>query len=134
MSRLILNSAAALAVALTGIAMTPLPVAAQSLELRLGEDGPEMRLRDRERCDPRYEDCYDGRRYYRYEERQSYRREMRRVCTEDRALNKAERMGLYRVRIVSAGRRTIQVRGRTEDGERARITFGRDPSCPVLDY
>lgn len=119
MLRLIQSSA--LAVVVAGSAMVPLPVNAQTLELEFGRGGPEMRLRDPDRCDPRYEDCYRG------------ERSMRRMCTEDRALDKAERLGLDRVRVVSAGRRTIAVRGRTEDGDRVRITFGRQPSCPVLD-
>lgn len=119
MLRLIKSSA--LAVLVAGSAMAPLPVNAQTLELELGRGGPEMRVRERDRCDPRYEECYRG------------ERSMRRTCTEDRALNKAERMGLDRVRVVSAGRRTIEVRGRTEDGDRASITFGRQSSCPVLD-
>jgi hypothetical protein len=129
MSRLILSSAAALTLALTGVTVTPLTGQTQNFELRLGDDGPTVRMG--ERCNPRYEDCYrddDGW----YESSRSYRREMRRGCTEDRALDKAERMGLERVRIASAGRRTIQVRGRTDEGERARITFGRDWGCPVL--
>jgi hypothetical protein len=56
------------------------------------------------------------------------------VPTEGRALNKAERMGIYRPRIASEGQRTIEVRGRTPDGDRAYITFSRQPGCPVLDY
>ena len=48
-----------------------------------------------------------------------------RGCTEGRALNKAERMGINRARIVSAGRRTIEVRGRTPDGDRAYITLSK---------
>ncbi|HWK63493.1 MAG TPA: hypothetical protein VNS34_01030 [Rhizobiaceae bacterium] len=119
MLRLIQSSA--LAVIVAGSAIVPLPASAQTLELDLGRGGPELRVRDPNRCDPRYEDCYRG------------ERSMRRMCTEDRALDKAERMGLDRVRVVSAGRRTIEVRGRTEDGDRARITFGRQPNCPVLD-
>jgi len=43
-------------------------------------------------------------------------------------------MGIYRARIVSAGRRTIEVRGRTPDGDRTYITFSRQSGCPVLEY
>jgi hypothetical protein len=119
MLRLIQSSALAMLVASGAIG--PLPVNAQTLELELGRDGPRIRQVDPDACNPRYEDCYRG------------ERSMRRMCTEDRALDKAERMGLDRVRVVSAGRRTIEVRGRTEDGDRAHVTFGRQPSCPVLD-
>ncbi|MCF6114804.1 hypothetical protein [Mesorhizobium muleiense] len=58
-------------------------------------------------------------------------RVVRRGCTEDRALDKAERMGVRRARIVTAGRRTIEVRGRSRDGERVYLTFGRERGCPV---
>ncbi|MBL8576835.1 MAG: hypothetical protein JNK47_06390 [Mesorhizobium sp.] len=99
---------------------TAVPVQAQDLEFRVGPDG--LRI-DRE-CNPRYEECYrDG---YRNRE------EPRRRCTEERALNKAERMGLQRVRVEAAGRRTIEVRGRDRFGERIFVTFGRQPSCPIL--
>ena len=72
----------------------PLPASAQDIELEIGRDG--LRLNDG--CNPRYEDCRrDG---YRY--RDGYRddrRSMRRICTEGRALGKAERMGIRRARI-----------------------------------
>lgn len=99
----------------------PLPASAQDIELEIGRDG--LRLNDR--CNPRYEDCRRDR--YRDD-----RRSMRRICTEGRALGKAERMGIRRARIADAGRRTIEVRGRDRYGERIYVTFGRSPSCPVL--
>ncbi len=99
---------------------TAVPAQAQDLEFRVGPDG--LRI-DRE-CNPRYEECYrDG---YRNRE------EPRRRCTEERALNKAERMGLHRVRVEAAGRRTIEVRGRDRFGERIFVTFGRQANCPIL--
>ena len=104
----------------------PLPASAQDIELEIGPDG--LRLNDG--CNPRYEDCrQDGYRdgYYRDD-----RRSMRRICTEGRALGKAERMGIRRARIADAGRRTIEVRGRDRYGDRIYVTFGRSPSCPVL--
>ena len=50
------------------------------------------------------------------------------------ALNKAERMGIRRARIVDVDRRTIEVRGRARDGERVYVTFSRQRGCPVLAY
>ncbi len=41
-------------------------------------------------------------------------------------------MGIRRARIADIGRRTIDVRGRDRYGDRIQITFGRQPSCPVL--
>lgn len=57
----------------------------------------------------------------------------RRGCSPERALDKADRMGLHRVRIVDVDRRTITVRGR-QHGDRVTVTFGRGPHCPVLDF
>ncbi len=99
-------------------AMLPSASLAQDVQIEIGRDG----LRLREACDSRYENCRDDRRGRDY---------ARRFCTEDRALNKAERMGVRRARIVSAGRRSIEVRGRDRRGDRVQIRFGREPNCPV---
>ena len=109
-------------VLLAGIgAAMPLQASAQDLELQIGPDG--MRI-DRG-CDPRYDDCY------RYDRRREFYDERPR-CSEGRALRKAERMGIRRARIADIGRRTIEVSGRDRYGDRIYITFGRQPSCPVL--
>lgn len=55
----------------------------------------------------------------------------RRACSPHRALNKAERMGLRRVRVVDVSRRTITVAGRSYRGRQI-VTFARAPRCPVL--
>jgi hypothetical protein len=122
MRNFLINSALALAMGISGLPLITGSTAAQEFEFSIGRDGPQLRMR--ERCDP-YEDddCYEGR----YAEQ----RIVRRGCTEDRALDKAERMGIRRARIVSAGRRTIEVRGRSRDGERVYLTFGRERGCPV---
>jgi hypothetical protein len=125
MRRFLINSALALVVGVTGMPLVTNQALAQEFEFSIGRDGP--RVRTRERCDPNYDDdCYEGRRYVE-------QRAVRRGCSEDRALDKAERMGIQRARIVSAGRRTIEVRGRSFEGERVYVTFGRDRGCPVLD-
>ena len=54
-----------------------------------------------------------------------------RMCTPERALRKAERLGIYRVRVLDVGRRTIDVGGRRH-GDRVVITFARAPNCPVI--
>ena len=58
-------------------------------------------------------------------------RPARRACTPDRALDKAERLGLRRARVVDVDRRTIEVRGR-KHGDRVTLTFGRSPNCPII--
>ncbi len=64
--------------------------------------------------------------------RDPYRRHRERVryCTTDDALDKAEEFGLYRLRVISAGERSIKIRGR-KDGERVTIRFSRAPGCPI---
>jgi len=121
MRKFILTTAAAIGVAVSGMGMTASPVSAQDLELRIDRGGPSVRLLDD--CDPRYEECRSSRREVRRE---------RRGCSEGRALDKAERMGLRRARVVSAGRRTIDVGGRDRYGDRTIVTFGRQSGCPVL--
>jgi len=52
-------------------------------------------------------------------------------CSQERALNKASRMGINRVRVADVSRDTITIRGR-DNGERVRVTFARVPGCPVI--
>jgi hypothetical protein len=124
MRKLLISSSLALAMGLTGLPLLSYAASAQDLELNLGDNGgPKLRMR--EACDPNVQDCYARDRYM--------DRGEGRGCTEDRALDKAERMGIRHVRIEDAGRRTIDVRGRDRDGERVMLTFARAPGCPLLN-
>ncbi|MEW9804662.1 hypothetical protein [Mesorhizobium marinum] len=76
-------------------------------------------------------DRVDYRRDYRYDRRHE-RREYRR-CTPDRALDKAERYGVRRARVIDVDRRTITVAGR-KWGDRIRMTFARAPNCPIIRW
>jgi len=53
------------------------------------------------------------------------------ACSPDRALNKASRMGINRVRLDDVNRSTITVRGR-DNGQRVYVTFARAPGCPII--
>lgn len=66
-----------------------------------------------------------GRDYWRHDRRGV------RGCSFDRALDKADRMGIRRARVVNEDRRTISVAGRKWD-RRIVVTFARAPGCPVL--
>lgn len=56
-----------------------------------------------------------------------------RVCTPERALNRAERLGFRRVELERVGRNRIVVSGRRR-GERLDIVFSREGrDCPVID-
>lgn len=57
-------------------------------------------------------------------------RQTGRHCTPQRALDKAERIGVRRARIDYVHRVSIGVVGRLR-GERIRLTFARAPNCPV---
>jgi hypothetical protein len=65
------------------------------------------------------------------DDRWDRRAEWGRGCTPGRALDKAERMGIWRARIAEASPRTITVTGRSR-GERVFVTFARAPRCPVI--
>ena len=72
-------------------------------------------------------------RYYRGDrDRRRHGRERAR-CTPERALNKAERLGLRRVAIRDVSRHTISVSGR-DRGDRVVVTFGRGGNCPIVRY
>ncbi|UVK41146.1 hypothetical protein LHFGNBLO_002707 [Mesorhizobium sp. AR10] len=65
--------------------------------------------------------------------RRDHRRDDRgwRRCSPERALGKAERMGLHRVRIVDVNRRTVKVAGR-QYGDRVIVVFANQRGCPTL--
>ena len=126
------TSAIAIVIALTGIPAGG-SASAQDLELHLGKNGPQLRVSPD--CDPYREDCRDRRDGRRDDRRDGDRdrRSDRRECSPERALDKADRMGVRRARIGDVGRRTISVRGRDRHGDRIVVTFDRrDRRCPVL--
>ncbi|MBW8907683.1 MAG: hypothetical protein JF620_01395 [Mesorhizobium sp.] len=108
--------------ALVGLGtLTAIPAHADSLYLGFGD-----------RHDPRF-GVYTG-------DDDGYRRDWRRDrdrdrdwrgCSPDRALDKAERMGLHRARIVDISRRTVKVAGR-QDGDRVVVVFANERGCPII--
>ena len=61
------------------------------------------------------------------------RNENRWSCTPDRALDKAQRLGVRRAHIVDVDRRSIKVFGR-KFGSPVRLTFARAPNCPIIRW
>jgi hypothetical protein len=101
--------------ALVGLgALASMPAHADSLYLGFGNND-----------DPRF-GVYAGDDGYRHR-----RDDWRRGCSPERALNKAERMGLHRVRIVDVTRRTVKVMGR-QYGDRVVVVFANERGCPVI--
>lgn len=135
MHRIITSTALAMAVAFTAVPLTFHAASAQDVELQLGREGPRVKLRDA--CDPDREDCYRrGDRYERRDDDRYDRRDARRYdrgCTPDRALDKADRMGIRHARIADVGRRTVDVVGRSRHGNRVVVSFDRrDRHCGVI--
>jgi len=52
-------------------------------------------------------------------------------CSAERALDKADRMGIRRARIVDASRHSIKVRGR-KFGDRVTVVFANERGCPIV--
>jgi hypothetical protein len=78
-------------------------------------------------------DWSDGRRERRDRDRRHDRdRDWRRSsCSPDRALDKADRMGLDRARIVDVDRYTVKVSGR-KFGNRITVVFANERGCPIM--
>lgn len=72
---------------------------------------------------------YSGDDGYRREYRRD--RDWRRSCSPERAVNKAERMGLRRARLIDINRRTVKVAGR-QYGDRVVVVFANERGCPIL--
>ncbi|MDQ2632590.1 MAG: hypothetical protein M3Y78_02515 [Pseudomonadota bacterium] len=108
--------------ALIGLgALAAMPAAAQAegLYLNYGHGGIGIHIGDHDRVD--------------YRKRHRHHRQHFRACTSHRALDKAERYGVRRARVVDVDRRTITVSGR-KHGHRARMVFSRAPNCPVVRW
>lgn len=106
-----------------------IPATAQAQGAYLGYDGGSgvgigVQFGDYDRTDyrhgPRRNDRWDDRRH-------------ERRCSPHRAVEKAERYGLRRSRVVDVSHRTIKVVGR-KWGERVHMTFGRAPNCPIVRW
>lgn len=117
------------------LAAIPATAQADGLYLNLGQGEPRVGIyvQDGYRDNGRWDNRNDGRwdrndgRWGRDDRRWDRR------CTPDRALDKADRMGLRRARVVDVNRRTITVSGR-KYGERVAISFARAPNCPVVRW
>jgi hypothetical protein len=119
-------------IGLGAFAAMPATAQAQSggVYLGFGNQGPSvgMHFNDRGRHDVRDREYRE--RDYR-DHRESRGRD--RGCSVREALNKAERMGLRRVRVVDENRRVVRIEGRRAHGPRmAMIVFANERNCPVI--
>ncbi|MCO6048358.1 hypothetical protein NGM99_00955 [Mesorhizobium sp. RP14(2022)] len=119
MTRFFSRSLAAVAVLAGTEMLVPAAAQAQSIQLDLNSPRPGVRLVDPDAPPP-------GRRIRSDEDYGN------RGCSADDALDKADRMGIRRARVVSERRRSIDVAGR-RDGERVVVTFARDRRCSIID-
>ena len=126
MFRMIKAAAASALVGLSALGATAGGAQAEGVYLNFGTPGVGVHVGG-----PSYVQYYD----YRRDDWRDYRgddwRGERRMCTPERAMRKAERLGLYRVRVLDVRRRSIDIGGRRH-GDRVVVTFGRAPDCPVI--
>ena len=111
-------------VAFGTLAAIPATAQADGLYLNFGgRDGVGIRFGESHRAD-RWDRRHD-RRHERRHERRAER------CSPERALWKADRIGVNRARVVDVSKRSIVVRGRAR-GDRVTVVFGRAPNCPII--
>ncbi|MHA6688210.1 hypothetical protein [Mesorhizobium sp. A556] len=107
-------------------ALAAMPAVAQADSIYLGfggGSGPRVGV---------YEGSRDhGIRHVRRDRHDERNRHWRRACSADRALDKAERMGLRRARVVDRSRRTVKVAG-LKYGSRVTVVFGNERGCPII--
>ncbi|HTV68181.1 MAG TPA: hypothetical protein VMF90_06545 [Rhizobiaceae bacterium] len=122
----ILKTLAISAVIGTGMLAAVPAAQADSLYFSFGDRGAHVGVGIGDRYERRH---WNRDRYERRHERRHWRQAS--SCSPERAVNKAYRMGIDRVRVTDVGRNTITIRGR-DNGYRVRVTFARAPGCPVV--
>lgn len=126
--------------ALVGVGLLSTPAFAEANYPEFVEPDTRVITRYRDRPSEYHPDWWDDRHYDRngfviefgtdgY--RTHYKRRPRPFCSVESALDKAEDLGMYRLRVLSAGERSIKIRGR-KDGERVVVRFSRAPGCPII--
>ena len=116
-------------ISLGGIAGVPAAAQADGLYLNLGgHNDARVGVYVGDRHAPRWD-----RHAPRWDRHDSRWDRQRAVCTPQRALHKAKRMGLHRTEVRRVTRNTITVSGR-DRGHRQVVTFGRGRHCPILRY
>lgn len=127
---------AALASVLGLGALASTPAAADSMTFGVSDGGVSITVSDRDgygRGDGYRGGGWDRDRDWRRDDRRGgwdngYGE--RRGCSPWRAVDKAERMGIRRARVVDSGYRGVVVRGHRY-GDRVQVVFGNAPHCPV---
>lgn len=125
MLKMIKTAALSALIGLGGLAALPAAAQADGIYLNFGGYGNggygiQAQFRD-----------HRGHRDYRGDHDWRRDRDRRRGCSLERALDKAERMGIRRARVVDANRRLIEVSGR-KFNHRTTVTFANQRGCPVL--
>lgn len=126
MFKFIRTAALSALVGLGAFAAMPATAQAQSsggVYLGFGNQGPNVGFH------------FDDRGRHDFRDRRGYREGgyRNRGCSVREALNKAERMGLRRARVVDENRRVVRVEGRRSHGPRmGMIVFANERNCPVI--
>ncbi|EXL01426.1 hypothetical protein [Aquamicrobium defluvii] len=118
MLKMIKTAVLSAVIGLGGIAAIPATAQADGLYINFGGNGPGYATSVQ---------------YHGHDRHHGWRRDHRRpaACTAGRAINKAERMGIRRARVVDANRRVVKVAGRKYN-QRVMVTFANQRGCPIL--
>jgi len=118
MLKMIRTAVLSAVIGLGGIAAIPATAQADGLYINFGGNGPGYATSVQYRGHDRHH---------------GWHRDHRRpaACTAGRAINKAERMGIRRARVVDANRRVVKVAGRKYN-QRVMVTFANQRGCPIL--
>lgn len=130
--RKLLRNAALSAMAALGLAAAVPAAQAEGIHLGFGDTGARFGITAVDSGHWRHRDRDERRGRHGWDRRDDWRRGPPR-CSPGRALEKAQRLGLYRVQLRDVDRNTIRVSGRRH-GERYTVTFARAPSCPVIGF
>lgn len=118
MLKMIKTAVFSVLIGLGGIAAAPAAAQADGLYINFGGNGPGYGVHVNHRDHGRHHD---------------WRRNNNRhqACNARTAVNKAERMGVRRARVVDANRRVVKVAGR-KFNRPVTVTFANQRGCPTL--
>lgn len=128
MLKMIRTAALSALVGLGGIAAMPAAAQADGLYINFGGNGSGYATHINHRNNDRDHDWRRNK-----DRNHDWRRDNRRpqACNARAAVNKAERMGVRRARVVDANRRAVKVAGR-KFNRPVMVTFANQRGCPIL--
>ncbi|MBB6014336.1 hypothetical protein HNR59_003730 [Aquamicrobium lusatiense] len=128
MIRMIKTAVLSALIGLGGLAALPAAAQADGLYLNYGGQGSAYGMNVQHRDHGRHQDWRRDRERHHDARRDRGRHD---GCSARTALNKADRMGVRRARVVDSNRRIVRVAGH-KFNHRVVLTFANQRGCPVL--